>query len=255
MGIVYQTNKGLIKDYPSETAVISDIVIEPGRPSAAVQLAELSTAEVDKILMKLDTLAMQLAFPAVATILAEEAQSVLVAVRMCKVETHEAFMGVLGVGSNLDMCWLRAVNVGAALMNSAGTAACGPWAQASGVTEPWLFNHAAVGVANFIPTQTMAEEATVIHFGTIDPIEVPKLDSIMFTLAGIPSPAQSLEYRIRKQFGTNQEPIVRFEKPIIVGPEKRQLIQCHVHTIGDDKTQLLSLLIGEVEDLLLVPAV
>ena len=48
----------------------------------------------------------------------------------------------------------------------------------------------------------MAEHAGLIYLRFIDPIEVPKLEAVRYTLAGIPSPAQSLAFRIRQSFGT-----------------------------------------------------
>jgi len=250
MGIAYQTNKSLVRDYTEETAVIRDVLIEPGRPECSVKLAPLTALEADRILKKLDTLAMQALSPAIATILAEEAEPILVAVRMVKTETKEAFMGVLSAGSNLDICWLRAIHVGSGIMNSAGTANCGVCQQAN-CTRTWLFAYVAGTEINLVPSQTMAEEAAVIHFGVYDPIDVPKLESIRFDIAGIPTPAQSIELRIRKAFGENETALARFEKPVIVGPEKRQLIRVYPYASGDDRAQLISLLITKAEDLTL----
>jgi len=250
MGIVFQTNRALVRDYAEETAVIKDILIEPGRPESQVKLAPLSSLEVDRILRKLDTLCMQVKSPAIATMLAEETQAILVAVRLCKVETHESFMGILSAGSNLDIAWLRAIHVGSSLMNSVGTASCGVCQQAN-CTDTWLFSHTAATEINLIPSQTMQEEACVIHLGAINPIDVPKLDAIRVDIAGIPTPAQSLEYRLRKTFEEHETPLVRFEKPVIIGPEKRQLIRVYPYLTGNDKTQLISLIIARAEDLLL----
>lgn len=97
----------------------------------------------------------------------------------------------------------------------------------------------------------MVEEAAVIHLGAIDPVEVPKLESIRFTLAGIPAPAQSLPFNIRQGFANYSLPFVRFEKPVIVGPEATQLIDVYPNLSGDSKLQLLSLVIAKAQILTL----
>lgn len=160
-------------------------------------------------------------------------------------------MGLLSAGSNLDICWLRAQHIGSGLlMTEIADGAHGVWAQAE-KTRTWLKTVVAGTEIDLVPPQTSKEEAAIIHLGTIDPIEVPKLDAIRFYIAGIPTPAQSLEYRIRDTFDANDCPICRFEKPIIIGPEKKQQIRVYPYASGDDKTELLSFLITKAEDLLL----
>lgn len=251
MGIVFSANRALVANYQEETATIRDILIEPGRPEASVKLAPLTSVEVDKILKKLDSLVMQLANPAIATIVAEEVQAILVAIRMCKTETKEDFMGLLSAGSNLDICWLRPMHIGSSLLATSGSNK-GLYAGTNAAVLTWLHNFTATTETDMVPEQTMKEEAVVIHLGAVNPIEDPKLESIKFYLAGIPTPAQSCEFRgIRKSFGSQDVPIVRFEKPIIVGPEKKQQIKVKPYVTGNDKCQLLSLLITKSEDMLL----
>lgn len=252
MGIVFQTNRALVRDYAEETAVIRDILIEPGREQSQVKLAPLSSLESDRLLKKLDILAMQTMDPSVSTMLAEEAQSIMVLVRIVKTETKESFMGILGSGSNLDICWLRAQTIGSTITRGTAAAdALGIWGETPGTaaSETWLHTVTSGAVETYWPSQTMAEEAGVIHLGVIDPIEVPKIDSIRFTIAGIPTPAQSLNLQIRKAFGTDTTELVRFEKPVLVGPEKTQLIDVFPFTAGDTRLQLLSLVVAQAEKL------
>jgi len=251
MGIVYQGNKGLIKSFVEETVKYKNALIEPGKTEAEVKLAPLSSGEVERILLKLDMLAMEKACPPVAIMIAEEAESILTLIRMVKVESKAEFAGILGAGSNLDIAWLRARDVGGALLNPAATANKGLYGGTSGGVYTWLQSFTANTSDDLIPDQIMAEEAGVIHLGAIDPVEVPKLNAILFTLAGIPTPAQSLPFNIRQSFGSETLPFVRFEKPIIVGPEKRQRIDVMPNITGDSKFQLMSLLVAKAEDLTL----
>ena len=251
MGVVFQANKGLVKAFAEETIKYKNALIEPGKLESEVKLATLSADEVTAILLKLDMLAMERANPAVAAIVAEEAESILIAIRMVKTETKAAFAGILGAGSNLDIKWLRPKDVGGTLLNPAATASKGLYGGANGAVYTWLQTFVANTSDDIIPSQTMAEEAAVIHLGGIDPIEVPKLESIRFTLAGIPSPAQSLACNMRRSLGTEDVPVVRFEKPIIVGPEKTQAIDVMPNISGDSKFQLLSFIIAKAESLTL----
>ena len=253
MGIIYQTNKSLVRDYSEETAVIRDILIEPGREQSQVKLGPLSSMEADTILHKLDTLAMQTMVPAVATILAEEAQAVIVAVRMVKEESKEGFMGILGSGANLDMVWLRALHVGGPILNPAGTASKGLYAGTSGAVETWLNTTVQGTSLNIIPSQVMAEEGALIYFGGIDPIEVPKIEAIRFTISGIPTDTQPAAFNFRHAFGTNMTPLFRLEKPVLIGPERTQQVDIHPHISGDDKFQFIALVIAKAENLTLDP--
>ena len=122
MGVVYQANKGLLKDYSEETVKYSKALIEPGRKEAEVKLAPFSEAEVDALLLKLDVLAAERMNPAIAVVVAEEAESILITARMVKTDTKAEFAGILGAGSNLEIIWLRAKDVGGSLLNPAGEA-------------------------------------------------------------------------------------------------------------------------------------
>ena len=252
---VYQINKDLITDYnEGEPKEWSKALIAPGQAEASVKLAYLSRAEVEAILTKLDMLALNRQNPAIAAMLAEEADSILTAVRMVKTESKEAFRGILGAGANLDIMWLRPQDIGGTILNPAETASLGLWEGTSGGVYTWLHESWTTGGTKetMIPSQKMAEEGAVIHLGAIDPIEVPKCTAIQFTLAGIPAPPQSLARNIRKGFGTQDIPVMRFEKPIIIGPEKTQLIEVNATTTGGDtKLQLLSLLVAKAESLTL----
>jgi len=249
MGIVYQANKDKIKDYPEETIKWKNALIEPGKAEAEVKVAPLSKDEAEVIILKLDQLALTAQHEGIAKMVAEEVESILVAIRMVKAETKAAFAGILGSGAQLDIMWLRPKDVGGSLLNPAGVAAKGLYGGTSGGVYTWLRTFTANTSDDVIPEQTMAEEAAVIHLGAIDPIEVPKLNAIEFTLAGIPAPAQSLPFNIRTTFGSDTVPFVRFEKPIIVGPEKTQKIVVMPNISGDSKFQLLSFLIGKAEKL------
>jgi hypothetical protein len=250
-GIIYQSNRGLIKDYPEETVRYEDAMIEAGKVAAEVKLAPLSSAEAKRLILKLDTLAMEKANPLIASIVAEEVQSIITLVRMVKAETKAEFMGILGSGANLDICWLRAKHVGSSLLNSAGTASKGLYGGTSGGVLSWLHTFTAGTSEDLIPSQTMAKTAGVIHLGFMDPIEVPKVEAVQFRIANIPTPAQTLNFNVRLSFGTESLPVARLEKPVLYGPEKLQQVTVFPNIDGDSKLQPISFLVAKAEDLTL----
>lgn len=249
MGLVFQKAKdwGLIRNYGEESMKWTRALIEPGKAEATVKAAELGAAEVELILLKLDQLAMSKQHEGIAAMIAEEAESILLAVRMVKTESKELFQGILGAGANLDIQWLRAEQIGAALLDAgAAVATEGPW---QNDTASWLQTVTAETDDYIIDPQTMSEESALVHLGAIDPVEVPKIEAVHFELAGIATPAQSCPFNLRTGFNTDFLPFVRWEKPVICGPEKKHAIKCAANISGDTKMQLLSLVIARAQDL------
>lgn len=250
MGEVYRVNQGLITSYPEQVVKWKDALLEPGKEEAEVTLAALSAAEVRLVLLKLDMLAMERNNQTIAMLVAEEVASILMAVRMVKANSKQSFQGLLGTGASLDICWLRPRHVGGLILNPIGAASKGVHNQTILTTYPWLFTHTAAAATDIVPSQIMSEYAAVVHLGAIDPIEVPKIEAMQPYLAGIQAPAQSCEFRTSRQFGSPGDlPVVRWEKPIIAGPLKTQRIAVYPYASGDDKMQLLSLLIAQAQDL------
>ena len=251
MGVVYLDNTALITEFPTIDEVVAKALIEPGRETVVVPAASLSRREAELLLLKLDALAAQLACEQIAKVVSMHAEQIVLAVRMLKRETKAEFAGILGAGANLDICWLRPKHVGGPLLNAPAVAGRGLYGGTSGGVLTWLRPFTAGTPIAIIPEQTMAEEATVIHLGAIDLIEVPKLEAIRFQLAGIPTPAQSLPFTFRPSLATETLPLVIFEKPIIVGPERSQEMVAFPNITGDSRLQLLSFLIARAQDLLL----
>ena len=249
---VYQVNKGLIRDYAEgEPKAWGKALIQPGQAKVDIKLERLSEAEVGLILTKLDMLAINRQNPTIAAILAEEADSVLTAVRMVKTETKESFAGILGGGANLDICWIRAKDVGGELTDQNGVASKGAYALgAGGAVYSWLKTNFVAGTnVDMFPSAKLIEEAGIIFLGAIDPIEVPKVEAIQFTIAGILCPPQSLGFRQNNQeFGAPAKlSVARLEKPVIIGPEKTFTVTVNPSMAGSGKCEPLALLITTAE--------
>ena len=244
MGKVYLSNQGLIKPYSEGSTKVRKALMQTGQGEVDAKAANLTAEEVERILLKLDMLANSAQDEAIAVMIGEEVESILAAIRMVKDETKEPFMGIQGLGSSLDIAWLRPRNVGETnTLNSAATAGLGLYSGTSGGVYSWLKSHVAGTAQDMIPTQTMSEEAAVIHLGAIDPVEEPKCNAITFYIASVASPTQSMKFNIRRGGGNYSTPFVRFEKPIIIGPEKSQRVSVVPNITGDSKVELLSLLV------------
>ena len=244
-----QLHRGLIKDYPEETMVWDRALIEPGREDPAITLAPFSAREVEVLFQKLNMLALYREHPGIASMVAEEADSILVACRRVKTETKQELRGILGTGANLEIAWLRAKDVGGRLTDQSGVAGKGAYGLGlGGGIYSWLNTFTAGVSVDMFPEATMVEEAGIIFLGFIDPIEVPKVEAIQFTLAKIPSPPQSLAFRINQEFGgPGSLPFARLEKPVFVGPERRFSVTVNPGISGDSKCEPLALLITTAE--------
>ena len=256
MAIVYQVAKanGLIKPYTdSVVSGYTQAVVEPGKFAVDIPVAPLTQDEVDLLCHKLDNqLALSTQQDAIAKMIAEELPSIIMLVRMVKWQASGAFAGVLGAGLNLDMMWLRPKDVGGTLLNPAATGSKGLYGGTSAAVYTWLQTFVANTKQSIVPEQSMSQYAGVIHLGVFDSIETPKVNAVQFTLAGIPTPPQSLALDARRENGECfDNSFVRFEKPVIVGPLQKQLVEVMPNISGDTKLQLLTLLVARVQDLAL----
>lgn len=250
MGQVFKANQGLVRDYPEEAnATYTEAVINPGQSSAAVSLAAFSRVEATVLLLKLDALVSQLNNALIGTIVAENAEAIMIAVRMTKEQSKGQFAGILGGGNMMDIKWLRPKDIGSPLLRGVAAAgALGIYGQVPLAAGTFTWLRAVVeNTAQFIvPSQTMDQFAGCIHLGAIEPIEVPKISDITFILGGLTTPAQSINQNIKSTFGnTNTDiQVTRFEKPVIVGPLSTQQIAVMPAITGDTRFQLLSFLIA-----------
>ncbi|MFA5186420.1 MAG: hypothetical protein WC551_08095 [Patescibacteria group bacterium] len=250
MGLIWNSTKGLAKDYGEETINWKKALIEPGKDVAAVKLGPLGRDEVELICLGLDQLIQSRYNEAVAVAMAEEMESILILARMVKAETKAPFQGALAVGTQLAMMMLRAKDVGGSLLNPAATASCGLYAGTSAAVYTWLHTFTQNSSEYMIPTQTMYQWAGVIHLGLLDTVEVPKINALQWTLAGLASVPQSVASTMKKSTGqTFDVSFARFEKPVIVGPLRSQRLALMPYITGDSKPELVSLLFARAQDL------
>lgn len=251
MGQVFLNNQGLLKDFAEEAnAAYAEAVINPGQPSSPVSLAAFSAVEAKILLLKLDAFVSQLNNPLIATMVAENAQAIMIAVRMAKEQAKGVFGGILSAGTMLDMRWLRPRDVGGAILNPAAALLSGLYGGVSGTVFSWLQPTVGGVLQHIIPSQTMEQFASVIHLGGIEPVEIPKITDVVFTLGGQPTPPQSAGQNMKTYAGQHYDiQVTRFEKPVIVGPMQSQAIDVMPGAGGNTKFQLLSLICARAQEL------
>lgn len=264
MGAVYDIAKkyGLIHDYASPGLVLDgwkESVVQPGKAEMAVPVADMTAAEVDLLMHKLDNLALTQQNDAIAKMCAEEIPSVITMVRRVKKESGGSFSGILGAGTNLDLFWLRPKDIGGPILNTAAAGALGMYTGAGGGIFTWLVNAASTGgvfVANaarlMIPGQAMLQWAACLHLGLQDTIDIPKCNMIQFTIAALATPPQSLFCNNKRKQGQSYDnSLCRFEKPIMVSPLTTQIVSIMPNIAGDSRPELLTLVCARIQDILL----
>jgi len=241
MGVVYQVGQSVIHAYPEGEKAIVAALVEPGKRGVTRKMASLSVDEVAALIYKLDMIAMSVNHEGIAKMVAEELESIIDLVRMVKAETKADYAGMLGVGNSLNIEWLRPEQIGGSILDDkAAVGTTGPWQNGR---DDWLASLTAGTDDYIIDEQTMAEEGGMIHLGAIDPVETPKIVAVQFKLSGVTAPPIICNWQGRRGFGEQSLPFVRWEKPVIVGPEVKAAIQCAPGTSGDTLMQLLTLLV------------
>lgn len=247
MGLVYKANQHLIRHYDAGTASVDNALITPGQDKVVVKVAEVDAEEVQNLLQKIDAIANSYENEAVAVAYAETFPVVLTAMRMVKEEAKAPFKGIAASGTELDAAALIPENVGGGILcTESVTTNLGLYAGTAAGVYTWLKTVTTVGTAEaIIPTQTMSQYAAVVHIGAIDTVNVPKYNRMKFELSGVPTPAQSTIFNIRGVNGT--APFVRFQKPVLVGPLKKQRMYVDPNIAGDSKFELMSILIAKAD--------
>lgn len=252
MGAVWKNNQKLAVDYQEEPAgSLIDFVVDPSQENPTPKLGKLSTKEATAVLKRLDSMASAWC-PQVSLMAEEGALAVIQGVRLLKAQPGVGeFRGIFSQGSNVNMRWLRPKDVGGAILR--GTAAAGTlglYGGGGGAVYTWLYSFTVNNTAHMVPSQTMSQFGALVYFGFMDPIETPPVEAWQLTLSGIAFTAEPADFKMIKTFNSNELPVVKFEKPVIVGPMVQQALDVWPWRTGDGKTQPVAVLIARAQDLL-----
>ena len=247
MGFVYANVGTWIHAYPEKEALFSDALLTPGQDDNTVTVEALTAGEVNKLALKLDILANEKQNMAISAAVAKAFPTILQLVAWVKDKTNQKFEGMRGVGSQLDILWLRPEDVGGTLVDKDQGSNKHLWAGASAV-HTWLHSYTTAGTAeSVIPLQSMLREAGLIHIGVVQRVagEAPET-RIEFTLSGIAGPAQSLSF---SQTNGSELRFQEWEVPVVVGPEREQKVDVDPCAVQETRFELLSLLVARAKDL------
>lgn len=259
MGLVYrlakdavgQDGQRLIRNYQDETRPLSYGMLNVGKQQMAAKLSAITEWEVDTFVHDIDALANDAQNVEISKAVAQELPALIDALRMVNHETTQGYGGLRAVGAELDVGWLTPAMIGnTTLLNNVGTALLGIYAAANG-TRTWTATFVAGTAQDVIPSQQMSQYAGLVHIGAIDTIAVPKLNRIRFTLSGVNTPLQPLNFNHRTIGETADLRFVKFKQSIIAGPLKTQAVTVYPNLAGDAKLELLSILIAKAESLTL----
>ena len=246
MGLVYNENLELIRDYPDGQESIVEALHTIGTDAVEVGVAAVTEKEVRAYLQKIDLLAHSKQNEGISIAVSDAFPTLLTAMRMVKKESKQPFRGIKGSGAALDIVWLIPEHVGGVILNPLATASKGLYGGTSAAVRTWLQTFVAGTSDDIIPSQVMKEEAAVVHIGAIDTVDVPKVNRIKFTLAGQVTGSQSVHHNF---YDGSDLPFARWELPVLVPPEGTQLIDVDPYISGDSKFELISFLIAKAEDL------
>lgn len=250
MGIVAQTCKDKIRDYPEETEVVKSVLYDIGKELTPLKLGPLSAAEVKTLIEDLDKLADSRGNEAIAVAVAEEIDSIITAVRLVNAETRAGYGGITNIGTSLDITWLRGVQVGDTnITNSAGTASKGLYGGTVKAVYTWLKSWTAGTSQTIYPSQAMAKEAAIVNLGFVDTVEDPKVDGVRFTLSGVNTAVQPLNFNVRRAQSNVDSTFCKLKKPVLFAPRKTYACDLFPNVTGESKVQPISLLITMSQNL------
>ena len=212
-----------IQNYPEEEIVIA------GRKEKA---SALSSAEVQAFVTQLDAIIHSQQCPVVKDIIARNARLLLDAIRVVNINTKQGFKGFAARGSELEINYVRPKTFN---------------------KTTWLQSIASAGTVSWLAETKALEEEALVILGWIDPIEVPKIDAVLYTKDGDPLPAQTLPFEVRDAFGTIKTPVVEQKLPITVLPEHKIKIDMNAFATGDDKIQPIAFHIRKAADFMTLP--
>lgn len=250
MGIVAQTCRDKIRDYPEETEVVKSVLYDIGKELTPLKLGPLSAAEAKTLIEDLDKLADSRGNEAIAVAVAEEIDAIITAVRLVNAETRAGYGGITNIGTSLDISWLRGVHVGDTnITNNAGTASKGLYGGTVKAVYTWLQAFVGGTSQTLYPSQAMAKEAAIVNLGFIDTVEIPKVDGVRFTLSGVNTAVQPLKFNLRNARSAVDTAFCKLKKPVLFAPRKTYACDVFPNISGDSKVEPIALLITMSQNL------
>jgi hypothetical protein len=259
--ILFNPHSQCFHDLPDhETIALSSVLIAPGKPFVNVYMSAMSRYETEAIVYKIDAIYSD---TVASRIVAESAWEIVSMVRLTKSSVENAYIqfgGILAQGTQLDIWPLRAKDVGGSNHDGLTPLLTGsPLYNSDFTPTSWSQLVMAGTPAHLIPPQITKPGCALIILGGMEHTSPPNIESIVFTLQGIPVGAQPTYmtepidedppgHPTSTEIQEPAAPIFRLEKPIIVTPQSLFTVDIMPKRNGFTDFELIAVMCGPIQD-------
>lgn len=199
---------------------------------------DLDASELNLLIEDLESLATQQSNPFVANMIARNSPRILDLVRVVNKETKQGYGGAGARGNQLVVNPLRQADVS--------------------ITHGWQVAITATGAATWIGTSAATISMVVsslpvighIYLGFIDPVEVPKAETVQFVKGGDSWPEEVMTFNWRQGFGVINTPTHELRQPWTIPPSEVYYIPVRYNRVGDDRLEPIAFVVKRATDIL-----
>ena len=224
--------------YSTSTAVVAgkDVAIqEPPREDFQIFLAEMVV------------ITKRTRNPTIADIIARNSPRLWDAVRMVNTTTKIGYKGAGARGASLLFNPLEPRDFGRA----GGFPGTSP-------PDSWLQVPATVGAARLWPPTSGTIDMTIsslpvlslVIFGFVDPVAVPKANIVQLVLAGDAWAEEVLDWEWREGFGENETPVYELKQPWVIQPGASYRVSVRNYITGEDRLTPIGFSVKRASDII-----
>jgi len=187
---------------------------------------ELSRDEKEILAEELEREIAEQKTPLIAEMISENKENIRGVIESVNAETKQGFGGMLADGKQLTCEWIRPDHFG---------------------KSTWDRGTVASGTATFI-SGTTAEDEGFIIFGWMNQQGKPVTNRLKFYKGTEETPVVSLPFRARDAYDSTETPVVKQQKPLLVGPEVNYEVDDARSVSGADSLQPLGFYVQTAEN-------
>jgi len=187
---------------------------------------ELSRDEKETLAEELEREIAEQKTPLIAEMISKNKENIRGVIESVNAETKQGFGGMLADGKQLTCEWIRPDHFG---------------------KDTWDRGTVASGTATFI-SGTTAEDEGFIIFGWMNQQDKPVTNRLKFYKGTEETPVVSLPFRARDAYDSTETPVVKQQKPLLVGPEVNYEVDDARSVSGADSLQPLGFYVQTAEN-------
>jgi len=176
---------------------------------------ELSSEEKKILAEELEREIAEQKTPLIAEMISENKENIRGLIESVNSETKQGFGGMLADGKELTCEWIRPDHFG---------------------KSTWDRGTVASGTTTFISGTTGENEGFIV-FGWMNQQNKPVTNQLKFYKGTEETPVVSLPFRARKAYDATETPVVKQQKPLLVGPEVNYQVDDKRTVSGADSLQ------------------